>query len=249
MVKFARINSGRRPDVIAGILQRGILEGSIRPGERLPSEREMAEQFGVGRLVVREALRSLQALGLVEVRRGVKGGCFVRHFNMRQMSHSLRNVWSVSRVSLKDVLEARLGFESEILRLAIERVTRADLKRLERNILQTKILAANGSDVELKQKVHEFHLLLAQASRNPLYLLMMHSILDVIDEYMTALRFHSVVSLKTIDEHEEILKCLQPRSRAKAMTALCGHIRKDNQRLVQRAARLNLEEIEYLRVL
>jgi GntR family transcriptional regulator, transcriptional repressor for pyruvate dehydrogenase complex len=245
MVKFPRINSGRRVDIVANILRRAVLKGTIAPSERLPSEREMAEQFGVGRLVVREALRSLESMGLIEVRRGVKGGCFVRDFNMRQISRSLRNVLSIGRVSLKDMLEARLAFESEILRLAIERATSEDLERIETNIRETKALAANGSE-QLKERVHEFHLLLAQTSKNPLYLLMMHSILDVIDEYMTALEYDSVVSLKTVREHEEIARCLRPRNRAKALTALCGHIMKDNRRLARRATKLHLAGIEYL---
>jgi len=249
MVKFARVASGRRIDVVAGALRNAVLKGTIAPGDHLPSEREMAEQFGVGRLVIREALRSLEAMGLIEVRRGIKGGCFVRDFNMRQISRSMRNILSIGRVSLNDILEARLAFESEILRLAIQRATRKDLERIQRNVEESKSLAAKRSDGELKEKVHEFHVLLAQASKNPLYLLMMYSILDVIDEYMKALQYTSVVSLKTIEEHEEIVQSLKPRNRAKALTALCGHITKDNHRLARRAASLNLAKIQYLPIL
>jgi DNA-binding FadR family transcriptional regulator len=249
MVKFTRIDSGRRVDAVATVLRHSVLKGDTRPGERLPSEREMSDQFGVGRLVVREALRSLESMGLIEVRRGAKGGCFVRSFNLRQISRSLRNILSIGHISLQNVLEARLAFESEILRLAIERATKDDIKRIGNNVKETKALAANGAAPELKDKVHEFHFLLAQASKNPFYLLMMYSILDVIDEYMKALQFDSVVSLKTIEEHEEIFKCLQPPNRAKALTALCGHIKNDNQRLAQRAAKFNLAEIKYLPLL
>jgi GntR family transcriptional regulator, transcriptional repressor for pyruvate dehydrogenase complex len=249
MVKFTRIDSGRRVDAVASVLRRSILKGDTKSGERLPSEREMSEQFGVGRLVVREALRSLESMGLIEVRRGAKGGCFVRSFNLRHVSRSLRNILSIGHISLQNVLEARLAFESEILRLAMERATRADIKRIGENVEQTKALAAREAHGELKDKVHEFHFLLANASKNPLYLLMMYSILDVIDEYMKTLQIDSVVSLKTIEEHEEIFRCLQPPNRAKALTALCGHIRKDNQRLAQRAARFNLAEIKYLPLL
>jgi GntR family transcriptional repressor for pyruvate dehydrogenase complex len=249
MMKFAPVHTGRRVDVIAGTVRKVILKGTIAPGDRLPSEREMAEQFRVGRFVVREALRALETMGLVEIRRGIKGGCFVRDFNMRQISHSMRNILSISRVSLNDILEARLVFEGEILRLAIRRATETDLKRIEQNVKETKVLGADGAGIELKEKVHEFHLLLAQASKNPLYLLMMYSILDVIDEYMRALRYTSVVSLKTIEEHDEIFRCLKPRNRAKALTALCSHITKDNQRLMRRAARLNLAKISYLPIM
>lgn len=248
MVQFARIDSGRRVDAVAAALRRSILKQETKPGERLPSEREMSEQFGVGRLVVREALRSLESMGLIEVRRGAKGGCFVRSFNLRQMSRSLRNILSIGEISLQDVLEARLAFESEILRLAMERATGADLKKIGKNVEETKALAAKGANSELKDKVHEFHFLLAQASKNPIYLLMMYSILDVIDEYMKALQVDSVVSLKTIEEHEEIFSSLQPPNRAKALSALCGHIKKDNQRLAQRAAKFKLSDIRYLPV-
>lgn len=136
-----------------------------------------------------------------------------------------------------------MRFESEILRVAMECATSEDLEQIERNIQETKPLAAAGSD-RPKDKVHEFHLLLAQASKNPLYLLMTYSILDVSNEYMSALRYDSVVSLKAIAEHEEIAKCLRSPNCSKALSALCSHIAKDNLRLARAATKIHLSGIE-----
>lgn len=246
MVEFQRLNAGRRVDIVATVLTRAIMNGRIKPGERLPSEREMAQQFGVARLVVREALRSLETTGLIQVKRGVKGGCFVREQSPRHFSKSLTNMLYIGRVSLQDVLEARLGLESNILRLAVERATRADLKKIDQNVRETKALTASDSDPALREKVHEFHLLLAQAAKNPLYTLMMHSILDVIDAYMKALGYASLVSKHTIKEHEDIFRFMTSQNSEKALAALQSHILADNHRLSRRAAKLKVTQIEYL---
>lgn len=246
MVRLPRLQQGRRVDNVADLLRRAIAERQIKPGERFPSEREMASQLGVGRIVVREALRTLESTGLVRVKRGVNGGCFVQEFSPELVSRSFSNLLHRAPISLQDLLEVRLGLEGAILRVAIERATRADLKKIEENLAETRALLNKGSAPELKDRVHEFHTLLADATRNPLFGLLMQAVVNIIAQYMTALGYRSIVSRKTLQEHENIFKFIAERDLKNAHETMQKHITEDNRRLVRRAAKEKLTHIQYL---
>jgi GntR family transcriptional repressor for pyruvate dehydrogenase complex len=89
------------------LLRRAIADGQVKVGERFPSEREMASQLGVGRLVVREAIRSLESAALIKVKRGINGGCFVCEATPGDVSRSFSNLLHMARISLQDLLEVR----------------------------------------------------------------------------------------------------------------------------------------------
>jgi DNA-binding FadR family transcriptional regulator len=245
MVILPKIRGGSRVDEVAGVLARAIADGKIKVGERFPSQREMAEQLGVGRLVIREAVRGLVSKGLLEVRRGIHGGCFVHENTPADLGQSFTDLISMARISLPDLLEARLGLETAIITTAIQRATKTDLKKLEDNLVQTRALAESGSPIELKDKVHEFHTLLADASHNAIFSFMSISLIKMVDQYMSALKYTSIVSRNTIREHEVIYGYVASRDIANAIMSVCEHIKEDNRRLTRRAAKMNLPYIQY----
>ncbi len=245
MVRLPPVQEGRRVDNVAKLLKRTIIEGHIKPGERFPSEREMAVQLRVGRIVVREALRTLESGGLVSIKRGVRGGCFVREFGPDQVSKSFSDLLQRAPITLENLLEVRLALEGAILRAVLERATRGDLEKVEQNLAEMRALLNNGAAHELKDKVHEFHTLLADITQNPLLGLLMRAVVNVINEYMSALGYRSIVSRHTIKEHEEIFAFLAARDSAKAIHALEKHIAEDNHRLARRAVREKVMNIQY----
>jgi DNA-binding FadR family transcriptional regulator len=245
-MKLPRIRSARRVDEVAAVLRRAIEEGRVKVGERFPSEREMSAQLGVARLVVREALRSLESAGLVKIKRGVNGGCFVHEATPHDVSKSFSDLLRMARVSLRDLLEVRLGLEAAIVSSAIERATKTDLSKLQENVVQSRALLKNGSSPELRERVDQFHLLLAEATHNPVFLFLTHSILDIVNQYMVALHYTSIISPKTVKEHEIIFGFVSARDRANSIRATLEHIREDNRRLARRAAQQKLEYVYYL---
>ena len=245
-MQLPRIKSGRRVDEVAALLRRAIADGQVKVGEHFPSEREMASQLGVGRLVVREAIRSLESAGLIKVKRGINGGCFVREATPDDVSRSFSNLLHMARITLRDLLEVRLGFETGVISTAIHRATLSDLKKIKENVEQTRALAKEGATAQLRDKFDEFHKLLADATHNPLFSLLSLSILDVVNQYMSALHYTSIVSRKTIKEHEAIYQYLAKRDAANAIQSVCEHIKEDNRRFSRRASRENLEYIHYL---
>lgn len=117
-------------DVIAQIRQ-AILGGRYQAGDRLPTEREMARQFGVSRVTVRDALRALEAAGLVQVRVGGQGGPYVAHPDVALLTESLGTHLHMHGTTFLELAEARLALETTAARLAAERATEDDLKLME----------------------------------------------------------------------------------------------------------------------
>jgi GntR family transcriptional repressor for pyruvate dehydrogenase complex len=127
---FKTVSSSRVSQVIVEQIRLLLKEERLRPGDRLPSERELCVHFGVSRVTVREALRILEASGLVEIRVGARGGAFVTTPSSRRMGEGLAALISLSPLTAAEVTEARLVFELGIVPLIIERATKEDLDAL-----------------------------------------------------------------------------------------------------------------------
>src|ERR687890_1291238 len=119
-----------------------IVSGELRPGQALPSERKLAEQFKVGRAVIREAIRQLEVSGLVESRHG--GGNYVREVTVEHLVAPIASVLNGMAPLREELMDARLFFEPQIARAAAARATTEDLRLLEDAIHRQEECAANG---------------------------------------------------------------------------------------------------------
>src|SRR3954469_14500210 len=129
---FSPVSVGRISEVIVEQMRILIREGKLVPGDRLPSERNLCERFGVSRVTVREALRVLEASGLVAVRVGARGGAFVTSPSQARLGEGLADLLQLSPLTAAEVTEARMVFELGIVPLVVERATEDDLVALER---------------------------------------------------------------------------------------------------------------------
>ncbi|WP_329391996.1 FadR/GntR family transcriptional regulator [Streptomyces sp. NBC_01716] len=127
---FKAVSSSRVSQLIVDQIKLLLKEERLQPGDRLPSERELCVQFGVSRVTVREALRSLETSGLVEIRVGARGGAFVTAPSSRRVGEGLADLLTLSPLSASEVTEARLVFELGIIPLIVERATEEDLDAL-----------------------------------------------------------------------------------------------------------------------
>lgn len=146
---------------VARRLRARIRAGDLGPGDRLPAERDLAKQMGVGRVSIREALRLLQAGGYVEVRRGATGGTFVT-----QLDRPYRNWLSEMRSGageITDILDLRIGLECQAAKLAADRRTDDELAAMETAIDE---MSSSDSRVSFRNSDARFHGALAQAARN-----------------------------------------------------------------------------------
>lgn len=165
------IQSGRASEDIALKLEAAIIEGTIRPGERLPSERDMQVQFGTGRGVVREALKILKQKGLLEVRKGVKGGAYVRKLQITTVSESLALFIKQHPLEPEKLIEFRESMDRTITLLAISRGTPAEKTHLlERAAAFEGLLREPEPDLNLSGELdRELNLMLARMARSPLF--------------------------------------------------------------------------------
>jgi GntR family transcriptional repressor for pyruvate dehydrogenase complex len=177
-VVFAPVARNERlADKVTAQLLESIRSWQLAPGSRLPSERELAEQFGVSRTVIREAVRSLAAKGVVAVRSG--SGVHVVAVGPSQVSEQMNLfLHGHGPIDYAQINEVRTMLEIRTAGLAAERATEADIEELR---LHCDRMEAAGDDVETASiEDVEFHRAIARATHNDLFLLMLDSIGDVL---------------------------------------------------------------------
>jgi GntR family transcriptional regulator, transcriptional repressor for pyruvate dehydrogenase complex len=162
---FSPVSMGRISEVIVEQIRQLMRAGELRPGDRLPAERELCENFGVSRVTVREALRMLESSGLVEIRVGARGGAFVTAPTSDRVGDGLADLLSLSVINAGDVTEVRLILELGIVPLVCERATSEDLDALDEICARSQLALRNG-DYSMDLSA-EFHARVAQATRNP----------------------------------------------------------------------------------
>lgn len=161
---FTPVSTGRVSAEIVDRIKTAIRDGRLGPGDQLPAERDLTKQLGVSRVSVRDALRMLEAQGLIEVRVGARGGAFVTAPAPGLVGEGIADMLMLAAVDPKDITEARMVLEIAMLELACARATSEDLEQL-RTICDRAdaLLAAGDYDPELSA---QFHARLALCTHN-----------------------------------------------------------------------------------
>jgi GntR family transcriptional repressor for pyruvate dehydrogenase complex len=170
---FSRVSVGRISEIIVDQIRLLMRQGQLKPGDRLPPERDLCERFGVSRVTVREALRMLESSGLVEIRVGARGGAFVTAPSSDRVGEGLADLLTLSVISAADVTEVRMILEAGIVPLVCERATEEDLAELEA-ICQRSEAALAAGDCSMDLSL-EFHVRVAQATHNPAIAMLVES--------------------------------------------------------------------------
>lgn len=208
---------------VAEQLETLIVEGQLKQGERLPAERELSERFGVSRTVIREAVKSLQEKGLVEIRPGV--GTFVHNSTDTIMRQSLGRLVMIDQVQgLANLMQVREILEPEIAAIAAEQASADDLKTMQATIER---MDASIHDMEAFIAAdHQFHLTLARATKNILLVNLMDSVVDLLNEQRRKMFRAGADSPRRGQEHHiRILKAIQNRERDLARQMMIAHLR------------------------
>lgn len=209
----------RLSDKVAEMMRQTILSRQLVPGTSLPSERELGEQFGVSRTVIREAIRALAAKGIVEVRSG--SGLRVASVDEATALESLSWFIRGGQLEYPKVHEVRSTIEVEMAGLAAERRTSEELQALRDSHARfVKVIGdvdkATAADVE-------FHALIARATQNDLFSVLLGSIGDA----LTEIRHETLAggsAPATIDAHARILEAIAERDGNGAREAMREHL-------------------------
>jgi len=233
---FSAIRAPRVYEHIASQVERAIYEGRLQTGDKLPPERQLVREFGTSRVAVREALRTLEHRGLLEVRQGATGGYFVRAADSGLLLRDLRTLLRLGRVSVAHLLEARLLVEPDVARLAAMRATDADLKSLRQTMDERADVPATGAPWRLLDL--GFHRLVAEAAKNPVHTVLTHALMDL-EADLTVSRIELTESdSREIDvAHRTIYDAVASRDATRARATMEAHVI-DVQRRLRRAEQL-----------
>ena len=214
---------------IAELIKSAILSRKFKEGDRLPAERDLATQFQVGRMTIREALRTLEAKGLITIRKGSSGGAFVQPASPYQIAELIADNLQLDGVTYSEVAESRVVLELNIVKYAIENATTADLKEIEQNIKDTNNLIVDFSPEgahEFRTKSIDFHRLLAKSAHiTPLFLF--HSVLAQWFLRSLVKSFNSIEEerLRSNQDHEKIFEAIIKKDLNLSQELLEKHIR------------------------
>lgn len=199
-----------------------ILQGRLKPSQKLPSERELSEQLGVGRSSVREATSALLALGIIEIRPGE--GVYVRADFPQSVLKSVD--WSTLMLNQhsNDLFEARIAVETSTARLAALRATQEAQERLYQLCRQMAKAATLDEFITLDL---EFHLALAEASENPV----LRDIIAGIQNLMRSSMLHVLQSEEmrklSLEQHRSLCEAISEGAPEKAEHVMRTHLEKD----------------------
>lgn len=221
---FAELDRpSRLSDRVSSQLEELIGDGSLRSGDRLPPERELGEQFGVSRTVIREAVRALVAKGLLEVRAGA--GTVVRHPSSGIVSEALARVLRTEpgAATYASLRQVRGSLEPDIAALAAARRRDDELRQMrhELDIMRN----SETSPIDWAAADVGFHAALARASRNPIYGIILNSIQDLLLEVRLLADQLPDTRAKALHYHERIYKAVEAGSAVDARKAMVAHLR------------------------
>jgi GntR family transcriptional repressor for pyruvate dehydrogenase complex len=230
LIKFTKIKKDRNlyEDVFKAI-KNAILSGAFPSGSPLPSETELARQFEVSRPVIREALRALQSSGFVDIKRGIKGGTFVRGLIRLPLFDDFESFIRHRRLRVNHLAQARLFLEPEVCRLAANHATADDIRTIK-----TQVGSYASAQTNDKDRLYcEFHRLVGRACGNPIYALLMENIMDFTEGFIQTIRPVQTL-IHHDDDHDEILLAMEARDPDKAAevaTRHATHILEEMQKL------------------
>ncbi len=222
-MEFKRLNNVKRYEEVVEQIKKAIYSGTLSIGAKLPSENEMVLQFGVSRSVIREALRSLEQMGLITVRQGSAGGTFVRDLSMGKMAEVFMVMLNLDRFRTEHVYEVALLLETTVAELAALNGTTQDIELLEQNLLD------HYTDDDRESEEHAtlgFHLALARATGNPLLETLVNVLINVV-------RLNPVLYPAGLDfphesnqDHVAILEAVKKKNGAEARRLMREHLLK-----------------------
>jgi GntR family transcriptional repressor for pyruvate dehydrogenase complex len=224
---FTPIKTKRLYEEIVEQIKKLITDGRLKPGDKLLAERELAEQFQVSRASVREAIRTLEMLGVIDIRPGE--GTFVRGTETDDIIRPLAMFLAVERNSLLDMFEMRRIFETATASLAAERATEEELDHIE-SMLEKMRERLNVLDPEKGEEFDAaFHYAVAEATHNSLLTKLFKTVSEEFAKANSVARrqlYHDNVqnAQKIIDQHSEILEAIRSRSSANASEAMLAHL-------------------------
>jgi len=232
---FKKIKDKRIFEKIVDQIREAVLTEKLKVGDKLPSESELANIFGVSRAAVREALRILELSGIIIIKQGVKGGAFIQQANTNQklkdyFSDNLR----LGHIDIFQLTEARYWIESIIIDIVGRKGTKRDFENIRSSIDKAERLFREGRECEKIYENFYFHILLAEITKNSILIDNISCILELMSYIMLKIRPTAKISENTFKFHREILESLISGDLERAKEINRNHINDVSTRLIKK---------------
>jgi GntR family transcriptional regulator, transcriptional repressor for pyruvate dehydrogenase complex len=222
---FNTIHINKAPQRIISQIRKQIFEGTLLPGDKLPSESKLIEQFNVSKQTLREALRALEFIGLIEIHKGNMGGAFIAEMDSQITLELLANFLYFKKLSIHHVTEARKIVEPYAAGVAAASIQNADIERL-RNIIELTRKEYNSDDYShyTINNDLEFHCIIANSTKNPLLILIVDFIESLMSDKKTMITMNKEMLASILKAHERIFDAIVKRDSDRARTEMSSHI-------------------------
>lgn len=239
---FQPIKSERTFEKVSKRIKLLIFDGVLKPGDRLPSETDLAHQFNVSRQTIREALRILELSGFITVQKGGSGGPLIQTTILDTINGLFLDAFRLEKVTTEELTLARFEIERVVMDYAIDQADDSDLERLRENVQRARLKIKNNL-VAVDENI-EFHNLLAEASKNHVFVMLVGSIAAVVRDHTSRMTAglegkdspgadseRVLKSKKAVEVHEEIIQAIEGKDRDKARHLMEDHLKEVGQRL------------------
>lgn len=220
---FKPVREKRAFEEVADQVRKMLEEGRLKVGDRLPPERELSKQLNVSRSILREALRTLENAGVLELKPGKGGGAFVSAGKTDGVAESIGDLLRLGSVSLTQLTEARAWIEEVLVRVACERADEADFEALEQNVRLAEQLFSENRMMEKLDANLEFHNVLAAATKNPVLVLITQTLGGVMRSF--ARRLGAETTRSVIRSRTRFIELLRARDADAAVAEMHEHLK------------------------
>lgn len=227
--QFHPVRTQRAFEAVCDQIRRQIADGTLQPGQQIPGERDLAEQFDISRAGVREALRSLELAGVVEARTGQSGGFFIKAGNTDGITQAVRDLVALGQVPLANVTEARIELTCMAIRLACQRATEDDLNAIEADIDHHAELFRQGSGSRNSRSVGEFYRLLARATHNEVIVMLIDALSEIVRTLL--MRIDPKPRSDIVRVRRLVLKHIRQGQANRACATMTAHLKNLNEYL------------------
>lgn len=229
-MSFASVKQNRIAVEIVNQLKAAILSGRFKPGERLPTERELTQQFRVSRVVVREALRELAIKGLVKILQGPAGGAYVTDLSFDHLNNAFLDLFLYNKLSVAELIRTRILIECETARIAATHVDARCADRLKAALADER--SAGASHIDFISNRLMVHHILAEMSANRLLQAVATALFRLTADVILEVKPVQAIIHRT-EEHAGIVAAVLAGQPEAAAAAMRRHLERMGRRMIK----------------
>ena len=224
-------------------IRTAILAGKLKPGDVLPPEKELTEQFGVSKQTLRESLRALEHMGLIVVRKGIGGGAHIIEVDIEVTKQSLANFLYFKDLTIGNLSELRKLIEPHAAFKAAQHISKENLQKLgelndtARDNLNKKSLQ------EMSHNEINFHRVIAQTTDNPILILILDFVENLLEDFKKVLKPDLVFSKSVLDAHDKIYEAICNKDTDKASAEMYRHVHEVEDHLAKLKEDIDLWQV------